>query len=333
MKRQRVVFHEFGDPVDRLELEDCAVATPNSGEILIRLLHAPINPADFNYVEGTYGLKPKSFPAPAGMEGSGEVLQVGQEVHDIHVGDRVAVLSGAGCWQQQQVLDRDQVFVLPSELDPEQGAMLKVNPPTAWIMLHRYGKPTAGSMVIQNLGNSSVGLAVIGLGRRFGLEVVSLVRSEQGREQCVAAGAAANRVFLDSKEGLEQAKEVLGKLRGSLGFNGVGGDSALRVMNLLGEQATMLTYGAMGRKPLKVPTGLLLFKGLRLEGFWLTRWIREHSSEEYHEVLSAVAEAMLAGEIMLPVAARFPFTEIKAALGRVRDGSLGGKVLLNFREL
>ena len=81
---------------------------------------------------------------------------------------------------------------------------------------------------------------------------------------------------------------------------------------------------------MKVPTGILLFKGLRLEGFWLTRWIREHTPEEYHQVLGEVAAAMVDGELRLPVAARFPFTEVKAALTLARDGGLGGKVMLDF---
>jgi trans-2-enoyl-CoA reductase len=326
-----VVFREFGDPVERAEIEVCEPPSPGPGEVLVRLLHAPINPADFNYIEGTYGLKPAAFPAAAGMEGSGEVVEVGAGVTDLRVGDRVAILSGAGCWQQLQVLPLSQVFVLPLGIDPEQGAMLKVNPPTAWMMLHRYGPPVPGSMVVQNLGNSNVGLSVIGLGRRLGIDVLSLVRSERAREQCVAAGAAADRVFIDSKEGLDEAREALGERRGVLGLNGVGGDSALRVMNLLGEKATLLTYGAMGRKPLKLPTGLLLFKGLRLEGFWLTRWIREHTAEEYHEVLGEAAAAMAEGDLRLPVVERFPFAEVKAALDRAREGGLGGKVLLDFR--
>ena len=93
----------------------------------------------------------------------------------------------------------------------------------------------------------------------------------------------------------------------------------------------MLSYGAMGRKPLKVPTGLLLFKGLRLEGFWVTRWIKEHSHEEMHEVLTQVSQAMAEGQIRLPIADEFPLAEVASAMAVAREGALGGKILLKAR--
>lgn len=327
---KRIVFQEFGDPAAKVELEDYDAPTASSGEVLVRLRYAPINPADFNYIEGTYGLKPSTFPAPAGMEGAGEVIEVGEGVSGIAVGDKVAILSGAGCWQQVQALKPEQVFVLPKEMDLVQGAMIKVNPPTAWMMLHRYGCPEKGSLIVQNLGNSNVGLSVIGLGRALGLRVISYVRSERAIEQCFGAGAKEGEVFLDSMEGLDAAKKALGKERGILGFNGVGGDSALRVMNLLGEQATMLSYGAMGRKPLKVPTGLLLFKGLRLEGFWVTRWMKEHGPEEMEKVLGECAKIMNSGDLALPVAETFHYEDVASAMAVAREGGLGGKVILDF---
>ena len=73
----RIVFDEFGDPVDRVRVEGCDCPSPGPGQVLVSLLHTPINPADFNYIEGTYGLKPQAFPAVAGMEGAGEGATVG----------------------------------------------------------------------------------------------------------------------------------------------------------------------------------------------------------------------------------------------------------------
>jgi len=330
---RRIVFPEFGKASEQVQINTYETPKSAPGEVLVRLLYAPINPADFNYIEGTYGLKPTIFPAPAGMEGSGVVLELGDGVKGIAVGDHVALLAGPGCWQQVQSVPTADLFVLPEGLDPIQGAMLKVNPPTAWAMLHELGPPEPGSLVVQNLGNSNVGLSTIGIGKHLGIDVVSFVRSESGRDQCKAAGASEDQVFLDTVDGLAKAKDVLGKRCGVLGFNGVGGDSALRVMNLLGEGATLLSYGAMGRKPIKVPTGMLLFKDLRLQGFWLTRWLKNHSSDELTELLGKVAAVMADGHLSLPVAKTYRFTDVSAALDHASQGGLGGKVVLEFGEV
>ena len=65
--------------------------------------------------------------------------------------------------------------------------------------------------------------------------------------------------------------------RPRLGLNCVGGASATEVARQLAPSATLVTYGAMSRAPLTVPTAQLIFSDLRLRGFWMTRWTRTHS--------------------------------------------------------
>ena len=90
---------------------------------------------------------------------------------------------------------------------------------------------------------------------------------------CQALGA--DLVFTDDSDGLAAAKAALAE-RGlpapMLALNAVGGDSALRLMDLLGPGGTHITYGAMARQSLKVPNGMLIFRALTLRGFWLTLW-------------------------------------------------------------
>ena len=57
---RRISFRAFGDPIERAEIETYVPPVPAAGEVQVRLLYAPINPADFNYLEGTYGLKPEA---------------------------------------------------------------------------------------------------------------------------------------------------------------------------------------------------------------------------------------------------------------------------------
>jgi len=329
---KRIVFSAFGEPQDQLEIEDYNVPSPSDGEVLVRIRFCPINPADTNYVQGTYGVRPKSFPSPAGMEGSGEVLEVGAGVEGIAVGDRVVLLGSPGCWQQYRVVLATDLLVVPEGIDLRQAAMLKVNPPTARLMLDRASAAEDGKLVVQNLGNSMVGLSAIQIAGGLGIDLVTFVRSESARETCLEFDQGA-KVYIDSDEGLEQAKSDLGNRRASLALNGVGGDSALRMMNLLGEGGTLLTYGAMGRRALKVPNGLLLFKDLRVEGFWLTRWDRQNGDAAMRDVLTDLAADMAEQRLTLPIRVQLPFDQIAEAYKAVLDSAVhpgAGKVMLDF---
>lgn len=71
-------------------------------DVLVRILAAPVNPADLNIIEGTYPIKPDAFPAVGGNEGVGVVLAVGADVRPdgLVPGDRVIPVGpGMGTWR------------------------------------------------------------------------------------------------------------------------------------------------------------------------------------------------------------------------------------------
>ncbi|RYG32375.1 MAG: hypothetical protein EON93_11335 [Burkholderiales bacterium] len=67
-------FHEFGKPAEVLRLESLELSPLADGEVRLKILAAPVNPADLNLIEGTYGVKPE-LPAVPGIEGCGEVAE------------------------------------------------------------------------------------------------------------------------------------------------------------------------------------------------------------------------------------------------------------------
>ncbi len=317
-----LVFPEFGAPSEVLGLESRPAPDCPEGSVRLRLLASPVNPADLNLIEGTYGVKPE-LPAVAGIEGCGEVVE--SRADGFAPGDRCVFLAGTGLWAGEVVATPDALFKLPEGVDPVQAAMLKVNPATAWRMLTGFVEPEQGSWVVQNAANSGVGRAVIQLAPRLGLRTINLVRRESLFDELKALGA--DHVLLDDASAVDAAKAICGDQRPRLALNAVGGDSALRLMNVLGPGGHHVTYGAMARRPLKVPNGLLIFKDLRLCGFWLTRWMKEASRAELDDTYGRLADEMKAGRLVLPVDATFPLQDFAAALARNAADGREGKVL------
>jgi NADPH:quinone reductase-like Zn-dependent oxidoreductase len=319
---QQLRFQQTGKPVEVLECHAFPLQAPAAGEVLVRVLAAPINPADLNTIEGTYGVKP-ALPAVPGIEGCGVVEASGSE--DFQAGERVMFLRRGSTWATHTTVPADTLFKLPPEIDPVQAAMLKVNPATAWRLLHGFEPLTSGDWIVQNLGNSAVGRCVIQLARDLGIRTISFVRRAEWAEELRQLGA--DHVLADDDEGLAAAKAVLGGSKAALAFNAVGGDSALRLTKLLRESGTHITYGAMGRKPVTLSNALLIFRDLRVRGLWLTRWVENAPVEEVTSVYQNLAARIIAGRLVQPVDGTFPLGAYREALARLEAPERAGKVL------
>lgn len=316
-------IQRFDRPEAALRLAAREPGTLGEGEVRLRVLASPINPADLNLIEGTYGVKPE-LPAVAGIEGIGEVVESADPGWEI--GARAMFLRGIGWWTEEVRVAAADLFPLPGGVEARQAAMLRVNPATAWRMLHDFETLEAGDWVIQNAANSGVGRAVIQLAGKLGLKTINLVRSGDQIAELEALGGT--RVWIDGPDAVDAARDELGGAAPRLALNAVGGESALRLMNALAPGGTHVTYGAMARMPLKVPNGLLIFKDLRIRGFWLSRWAKSAPATEIAATYQTLAAEMAAGRLVLPVDAVYALDEFREALARVADPDSKGKVLL-----
>ncbi|CAK7270146.1 mitochondrial 2-enoyl thioester reductase [Sporothrix epigloea] len=308
-----LVFSKTGEPADVLNIHTHSISPslpPNA--VLLRTLAAPINPADVNTVQGTYGAKatyssligtaePSAVP---GNEGCFEVVSIGAGVTTLKPGDwALPAGSGLGTWRTHVVVDNaDTALVGISKdklegLSPAAAATSTINPCTAWRMLRDYvdlvdlsvrSGTGAGAWFIQNGANSGVGRAAIQLGKLWGLRSINVVRARDTPE----ATAALRQELTDlgatvvvTEDELQQkgfsSERLRSELMGGesektspllLALNCVGGRPALGLAKCLSEGGRMVTYGAMAKQPLTIPAGMLIFRDLAFHGFWFSRW-------------------------------------------------------------
>ncbi|MES2659655.1 MAG: 2-enoyl thioester reductase domain-containing protein [Verrucomicrobiota bacterium] len=324
IRGKQLVFRQTGKPAEVLEMESDSLLSQSlgGGEVLVRILAAPLNPADLNTIEGTYGVQ-LHLPATPGIEGFGVVEMSNSS--DFEEGDEVIFLRRSATWASHAIVPGEVLFKLPCGIDPLQAAMLKVNPATAWQLLHGFGDLQKGDWIVQNVGNSAVGRCVIQLARDLGIRTISFVRRAELFQELHDLGA--NHVFLDDDDGLSSAKEALGGAHAALAFNAVGGDSALRLMKLLRESGSHITYGAMGRKPVTIPNGLLIFRDIQVRGLWVSRWIENAPKDEVAAVYENLAARVAAGKLVQMVDSTFPLEAFQDALARLDAPERSGKVL------
>ena len=310
------------DVIDAVEFE--LPGPLASGQALVEVLAAPINPSDVLTLTGQYGLLPP-LPAVGGNEGVGRVVELGPDTRGPQPGQTVLLPVGIGTWCTHLVVDAARLMPLPQG-DAQQLSMMTVNPPTALLMLRSFVDLQPGDWVIQNAANSGVGAYLIQLARLRGLKTVNIVRREAAVEGVRALGGDV--VLVDGDKLAKRVAEATGGARIRLGIDAVGGDATDHLASCLTEGAVLVNYGAMSGEPCHVSPGSFVFRDITLRGFWLSRWFKQASMEERAQVFGEVATLIAQGKLHARVQATYPLERIREAVAAAAAGERDGKILV-----
>ncbi len=321
------VYQAHGNPAEVLRVVEQPWPVPAPDEVVVRMSAAPLNPADINAIEGKYPVRPQ-LPATPGMEGAGVVEELGSSARGVSVGDQVILPHNFGTWREACAVKAEQLIVAPSDIAPVQAAMLKVNPITAWRMLHDFVPLARGDWFIQNAANSAAGRAAIQIAHELGYRSVNVVRRPELVAELEAEGADVVLV-----EGESLRAEVAERTAGApirLALNAVGGASALQLAKTLAPDGTMVTYGAMSLQPVKIPNGLLIFKNLKFTGFWVNKWYDRASSADRAATFAPLFQMAKRGLLRTQVERSYSLGEAKAAVHHAMQNKRSGKIVFQF---
>ncbi|KAI1796596.1 NAD(P)-binding protein [Ganoderma leucocontextum] len=303
-----VVYADNGNPAEVLRVQSYdPFPPPPPGSISIHFRLSPINPADINVIQGVYPAKPALQHLAGqdvfigGNEGLAEVVDIGSNVRDLQKGDWVTLgKSQFGTWSSTRTINAEDVIKLPaSGLSEVNAATINVNPATAYNMLHEFVDLKEDDWVLQNGANSAVGQAVIQIAARKGIKTINFVRNRPGLDNLISSltQLGATHVFtydaLTDKALVKQVKQWISKRPIRLMLNCVGGPDTTAMTRFLGENAHLVSYGAMSKKPLSLPTSLFIFKNLCTHGYWQHRWYQDHSRRQRENLMRTLTKLKL----------------------------------------
>ena len=186
MKAVRV--SEFGGP-EMLKIQDVPDPKPDSGQVLVRVEAAGINPVDTYIRSGTYARKPK-LPYTPGTDAGGVIEAVGPNVKRFKVGDRVYTNGSlTGVCAELALCEEPRVHHLPSKVSFAQGAAIGVPYGTAYRALFQRGRGEAGETVLVHGATGGVGIACVQFARGAGFTVIGTGGTEKGRALVAEQGA------------------------------------------------------------------------------------------------------------------------------------------------
>lgn len=186
MKAIRV--HEFGGP-EVLRVEDAPEPRPSTGQVLVRVRAAGVNPVDTYIRSGSHAVRPQ-LPYTPGLDAAGEVEAVGEGVARVRAGDRVYTSGSlSGTYAELALCDESQVHTLPANVSFAQGAGVSTPYATAYRALFQRAKGVPGETVFVHGASGGVGTAAVQIARAAGFKVIGTGGTEEGRKLAEEQGA------------------------------------------------------------------------------------------------------------------------------------------------
>ena len=315
------------DGLEALRVVERDVPEPGPGQVVVRVEAAPANPSDVEFVHGRYGFR-RPLPTVPGFEGSGTVVAGVGEHAEALIGSRVAFVvldGGSGTWAEHALTEAAVCIPLAPEVSSEQGATLVISPFTAWALVEVAQQGGHGA-IVSTAAASALGRMLLRLAERVGLDVVHVVRRG---EQVAELGALGARHVLSTDDPAFDADltRLCHDLGATLAVDAVAGEMPGRLLRAMPQGSTVVVYGVLAGQSATVPVGELIYRGARVQGFWLTHHLAGLDVAGLTALAQQVQE-VVATDLRTEVGSTVGLDGAVAAIREHQGRAGGSKVLL-----
>ena len=315
--------------LDNDELRDI-----QTGEVLVQVESAPINPNDQLFTMGYYSDQ-ESRPYGVGFEGSGIIVKVAIDVDENLLHQKVAFLQQPsmpdydGTWRKYIYLKAEGLVTYPSELDCDSIATISMNPPTVCGFIDITQKQKAKS-VIHDAASSALGKMFTRICKIYEIPLINIVRRQEQVD--ILKDQGAEIILNSSDENFEHdLKEVIETHQPTVYFDAIGGSFPSKVLSLMPKFSTMYVYGNLSGESIHYDATNLIFKCHNISHFFIMSWIQNLTAEEKSHWFGMIVDDIKEGGEVFgsKIAKKFPIEEFEAAMRYANDHGSEGKVILN----
>ncbi len=315
-------------PPEQVRVEDVPDPPLSAGQVRVGVAAAAVNFPDVLLVAGQYQV---TVPPPfvPGSELAGRVLEVGEAVTDVAVGQEVFASTMVGAFAEQAVVAAASVTPVPAGVELRTAAAFGVAYRTAYHALRSVAAVQAGEELVVLGAGGGVGLAAVQLGALLGATVTAVASSAE--KLAAAERHGASRLINHRGADLRQALRAALPAGADVVVDPVGGalaEPALRSLHFGGRFVT-LGY-ASGEIP-RIPLNVVLLKGVTVLGFQLVDFAT-HRAEERRRDEDELMAMFASGQATPYIGASFDLEDAAAALRMVADGRAVGKVVIDVER-
>ena len=246
-----------------LKISEVELPLPNKDQILIKVVCAGVNRPDIVQREGNYP-PPKDHSTILGLEVSGYVEKVGNNVQDFSVGDKVAALVNGGGYAEYCIAEYQSTFHIPGDLSFDEAACIPECFFTVWSNLVMRGKLKNKQKVLIHGGTSGIGLAAIQVAKIFDSLVITTVGNNEKVLFCENLGVDKVINYKEQDFFDEIKKSNIGDVDLILDY--IGGDYISKNINLLNTDGSLINIGFMKGSKSELNLMKVMLKRLNITG-------------------------------------------------------------------
>ena len=320
-------LHEIGDPIDNLAIHEVDdPAPPGPGQVRVAIESVGISFPDVLQCRGQYQI-PTRPPFTPGGESAGTVTEVGPDVTDVAVGDRVMMLGGG--LVEQVVTAAASVFVLPDGFGCDQAAAVPVNYGTTWFALHDRAHLAAGETLLVTGSAGGTGSAAIQLGKAAGATVIAVAGGTDKIAQAANAGADHVVDHHANPDWVDTVRELSGG-GVDVAYDPVGGDTTHQVRRCMAWDGRLLIIGFVAGIP-DLPANHILLKNYSVVGVhWGASLGR--APESLGRQMRSILELAATGDIDPLVYPPYDFADGARAVQDLAERKTWGKVVVRVGD-
>lgn len=315
-----IVISEPGDP-GVLVWQELPDPRPARGEVVIDVAASAVNRADLLQRTGNYPPPPGASEVP-GLECSGVIVEVGEDVEGFRTGDRVCALLAGGGYAERVAVPWQQVMPIPEGVSLTAAAALPEVACTVWANVFMSARLRKGETLLVHGGASGIGTMAVQLAKAYGSRVLVTAGSAEKVRRCLDLGAdeAVNYREEDFAERFSGQADVI--------LDIIGAAYLSRNLKALAVGGRLVVIGLQGGRKGELDLGRLLAK----RGAILAAGLRARPVDEKGTICRGVVDnvwpLISAGAIRPVVHATVPLADAAAGHRMMEAGEHVGKILL-----
>ena len=309
-----------------LEYVEIPVPDPGDGQVLIRVIYGSVNPSDLHYIKGEYGV-PRRKGVPAGFEAVGEVVKAGAGAEGL-LGKRVGFFgSASGVWAGFSIAEASMCIPVRDDVRDEDAAALLVNPLTA-IAMYEEAKAGGNDCFIMTAAASQLCKLIAGLAAEENHKVISVVRRDEHVTNIKEYGST-EVLNCQSSKFMNQMQELIREHKPRAMLDAVADQISSDIFTAMPSGSRWIVYGKLSSEsPVLNQMGQFIFMNKQIEGFWLTKWMKEKPPEAQMGAALKVQEMFASGKWQTDIAQKISLRDAHSELPKALSKMNTGKVLL-----
>ena len=303
-----VKIEKNGGP-EVLKLEEITLGKPSNDEVLIEHIAIGLNYIDTYHRSGLY---PLNLPSGIGMEASGIIKEVGPNVTNFSVGDKIAYAGQPlGAYCTHRIYPTKNLVKVPENIDLNNVATLMTKGLTTFYLLYKTYAVKAGETILFHAAAGGVGQIFCQWAKNLDIKVIGTVGSDEKID--LAKKNGCDEVINYSKE--DFAKKVMELTNGKgvpVVYDGVGKSTFEKSCESLQVRGTMISFGnsSGALDPINV-TKVLQPKGLYFVRPSMQQYLRNR--EELNEAANMLFEKISSGKIKVEIYKKYKLDEVEKA--------------------